>query len=112
MAMMGQFAVDLLTLCALLKHSAFKEESEWRLVLPMHGGTIPKFGKRQFRAGSSTLIPYMEFNLTESGPMPLTDVMLGPGSEPETSVEAAHSFLLTEKSNVIPQMSKAPFRPW
>jgi hypothetical protein len=82
------------------------------VVLPMHGGTIPKFGKRQFRAGSSTLIPYMEFNLTESGPMPLTDVMLGPGSEPETSVEAAHSFLLSEKSNVIPQMSKAPFRPW
>lgn len=108
----AELARDLLTLCALLKHSAFSEEQEWRLVLPMNANNTPKFGKRRFRAATSTLIPYMEFNLAESDEMPLTDLILGPGSDAESAVDAAQSFLISEGFSATPRPSKAPFRPW
>jgi hypothetical protein len=105
--------VDLLRLGGLLKHSSFEEEQEWRLVLPMKVDSIPQIHPRCFRAGATTLIPYVEFDLAKAGdPLPLTDMILGPGSEPQISIEATRSFLASKELKIIPRMSKAPFRPW
>jgi hypothetical protein len=104
-------AMDLLRLGALQKHSSFEEEQEWRLVLPMKVGAVPKVHPRRFRPGTTTLIPYMEFDLAEGGrPFPLTHVTLGPGSEPQTAIEATRSFLASEGFSITPKISKAPFR--
>jgi hypothetical protein len=106
-------AVDLLTLGGLLKHSSFKEEQEWRLVLPMKVDSAPKVHSRCFRTNATTLIPYVEFDLAKAGdPLPLTSLILGPGSEPEISIEAARSFLAAKNLKIIPRTSKTPFRPW
>jgi hypothetical protein len=105
-------AMDLLRLGALMKHSSFEEEQEWRLILPMKVDSVPKVHPRRFRPGATTLIPYMEFNLAEARPFPLTDVILGPGSEPQNAIEATRSFLVSESLVITPRMSKVPFRPW
>ena len=105
-------ARDLLQLGALQKHSSFKEEQEWRLVLPMMVNSVPKVHPRRFRPGATTLIPYVEFDLAEARPFPLTDVILGPGSEPQSAIEATRSFLASESLAITPRMSNAPFRAW
>ncbi len=106
-------ARDLLRLGALQKHASFREEKEWRLVLPMKTDTIPTVHPRQFRAGETTLIPFVEFDLAHGGkPFPLTHVILGPGSETNGAIEATQSFLVSEKLSITPKLSKAPFRPW
>jgi hypothetical protein len=60
------------------------------------------------------LIPYLEAKLTtddETSHFPLTDVILGPGSELENSVEAAQSFLNEHGITIEPMLSNVPFRP-
>jgi hypothetical protein len=107
-------AIDLLRLGALQKHSAFEEEQEWRLVLPMKVDSVPTKHPRLYRTKATTLVPYIEFDLAETGhPLPLVDVILGPGSEPVTSIEATRSFLYSEGlTKITPRLSKAPFRAW
>lgn len=105
-------ALDLLRLGALMKHSSFEEEQEWRLVLPMAVDSTPKVHPRRFRVSSTRLVPFIEFDLAEGGrPFPLSDVILGPGSEPVTAVDAARSFLESEGLGVVPRLSSSPFRP-
>lgn len=107
-------AIDLLRLGALQKHSAFEEEQEWRLVLPMRVSSAPTKHPRLYRPKATTLIPYIEFDLAETGqPLPLTDVILGPGSEPAAAIEATRSFLNSEGlTSITSRLSKAPFRAW
>jgi hypothetical protein len=44
--------------------------------------------------------------------MPLTDVIIGPGSEIETTIDAVRGFLESEGiKNVIPRQSQIPYKP-
>ena len=104
---------DLLRIAALLKNSSFREENEWRLVLPVFAEKELLQTPRLFRTGRTTLIPYVAypFSSNPDETLPLTDLILGPGSDAH-SVSAAQSFLLSHGIRVMPRESKVPYRPW
>lgn len=102
--------VDCLRIVALLKNSSFEEEDEWRLVLPiLMGRKEPLNNPPQFRVGKTTLIPYIAHPLAAAAPLPIVDVILGPGSD-ENSVFAAQRFLKSQDLNVMPRLSRVPYR--
>jgi Protein of unknown function (DUF2971) len=102
--------IDCLRIAALLKHSSFEEESEWRLVFPtLMDRAIPMNNPPRFRAEKTTLIPYIAHPFSAVGPLPLVDIILGPGSD-ENSVFAARRFLKSQDLNLEPRLSKVPYR--
>jgi hypothetical protein len=64
---------------------------------------------RRFRVEKTTLIPYIAHPFSAAGPVPLVDIILGPGSD-ENSVLAAHRFLKSQGLNLSPRLSKVPYR--
>ena len=112
-AMAGRF----LRLAALLKHSAFEEEQEWRFALPIPTNRPPVQNPIKYRSRANTLVPYIEFPLRgkfgDFDGLPLTDIIIGPGAEFETAIDAARGFLVSEGIlNVLPRRSRIPYRPW
>lgn len=75
----AQTRANYLRVAALSKNPSFEEEKEWRFVLPMFGEPArPLENPPQFRAGKTTLIPYVAHPTSK---FPLVDVILGPGSD-------------------------------
>jgi hypothetical protein len=102
--------IDCLRIAALLKHSSFEEETEWRLVLPtLLDRTTPMNNPPRFRVEKTTLVPYIAHPFSGAGPLPLVDIILGPGSD-ENSVFAAERFLKSQELNLKPRLSKVPYR--
>jgi hypothetical protein len=96
-------------MAALLKDPAFIEEDEWRLVLPIMMDVPEPLKLLQFRAGKTTLIPYIAHLLSASAPFPLVDIILGPGSD-EGSIFAANRLLKSQGLDLKPRLSKVPYR--
>jgi hypothetical protein len=64
------FAEDIAYFGPILKHPAFREEHEWRLVSsPLHVG----HAKVQFRANANSVVPFYEFDLVNGKYPTLTD---------------------------------------
>lgn len=87
----NRFIYEFVHIAPLLKHRAFSEEKEWRIV----SGPVPCTDSRwKTRAGHSTIIPYIEFNLvTNDGSTPIRNVVVGPGLDKELASDAISSFL-------------------
>lgn len=111
----GEISLRLLHLMALVKHSAFEEEQEWRFVFPVFAN-MPNPPQLKFRSRSSTLVPYMEFPLLggeTKDESKLKEIILGPGSEDALSTAAARAFLdSVGLKDVIVSRSRVPYRPW
>lgn len=92
-AVFEQVEGDLLRIAAVLKHPAFEEEQEWRIVSPVVSecSELPV----SFREGSSMLVPYYALDLMDSaGERLLLDhVYLGPTSNSELSLRSLALFL-------------------
>lgn len=93
---------------AQVKHEAFKEESEWRLIV-----NFGRIKDEHFRSGRIGLIPYRKlyFPITKSGEPSVSRIVVGPGGDRALRIESLERLL--EKINstgteVIP--SEAPFR--
>jgi hypothetical protein len=83
---------DLLRIAAVLKHPAFEEEQEWRIVSPVI--TDVASGRVAFREGSSMLIPYYPFDLSdEGGRLPLEHCYLGPTGNIDLSMNSLRLYL-------------------
>jgi hypothetical protein len=107
-----QFLGDSLRVSALSKHESFVEEEEWRLVLGLAPLVSSDEFTRQFRPKSTMLAPYTAYPLgTTSNPLPLTDVILGPGSD-ENAVYSTEMFLRQRGLKARVRLSKAPYRVW
>jgi hypothetical protein len=108
----AELTLPLLRLSALLKHSSFSEENEWRLVLPVPTRATPAFGVRKYRPAAATLVPYLEFPLLNENEdrAKIVDLLLGPDSEPLAGRDSSRSFLKLNNINVIPRRSEIPFR--
>jgi hypothetical protein len=103
-------SADCMRIAAFLKNSAFKEEDEWRLALPvLMNPTGPLNNPPRFRFGRTSLIPYIEFPFRDKTPLPIVDVILGPGSD-ENSLFAAKRLLKLQGLDVKPRLSKVPYR--
>lgn len=84
----------LLRLAAILKHPAFEEEQEWRIVSPV----VTDVGDQpvHFREGVSMLVPWYAFVLRDeeaAGAMGLDHVYLGPTSNIDLSMNSLQLFL-------------------
>lgn len=112
-AAIARMQADLLRIAALLKDQSFREEQEWRLVLPVVVGAKKLLNPIRFRTANTTLIPYIAhpFSPDPSAAVPLVDLILGPGAHPNAS-QAALSFFHSEGLMVLPRESKVPYRPW
>jgi hypothetical protein len=108
----NEFIHELLDLASEFKDPAFKEEAEWRLA----SASIPSAGPHMhFRAGRSTLVPYLKVPLANSGEMlPIAEIVIGPTPHPWLARSALIDALAktcTVKVEDI-QNSRVPFRDW
>lgn len=93
---------------AKVKHKAFAEESEWRLITKDHGMEHP-----EFRPGKLGVVPYVKlfFQLSNDAGPAISEIIVGPGPEQSLRVDALKRLL--DKigcSGTRVRRSKAPFR--
>jgi hypothetical protein len=89
---------DLLRIAAILKHPAFEEEQEWRIVSPaMTDCSHPGI---HFREGASMLVPYFGFRMNhgKDAGAPLEHVFLGPTGNIELSMNSLKLYLHQRRS--------------
>jgi hypothetical protein len=95
------------------KHDAFREEQEWRLIVPMkrdlHIGAI------EFRQSHDRIVPYLPLvpntDKTAGPPLPLISLTCGPSTNRDLMRKSAH--LMIERygyEHVEVQVSDAPLR--
>jgi hypothetical protein len=100
-------------LCCLLKNPSFKEEQEWRVVRAIHM-TPSRETNVNFREGPLGLTPYTSIDFTdESGRLPISEIVVGPGSSMELRVSAVRLLLakLGYSRDVVVRASTIPYRP-
>lgn len=93
-----------------LKNSSFQEESEWRLVSKYYESYQSQ--EIRFRQGKTTLIPYIEFDLSgmhENGRL-FEQVYVGPSPNFNLAYDAIVSFLSNKKACNITVSSRLPLR--
>lgn len=106
-----QFRGDLLQVLSVIKHSAFREEAEWRIISPYYPNfTAPEI---KYREGASMLLPYIEIGIQPQSSGPLFDeVVLGPSRDNNLSHAALSNFLSKEKVSPMTVSCGIPFRKW
>lgn len=96
-----------------IKHPAFSEECEWRLI----GGPF-SYNREEagWRSARGMLIPYHRFSLLgQDGFLPITEVHIGPHSHIYESANSVRSFLnsrpaMSRENLAQVRLSNAPFR--
>lgn len=109
---LDEFRGDLLQVLSIIKHKAFEEEREWRIVSPYFAKyTVPEI---KFREGSSMLMPYIEIDLSKDNAEQelFEEVVLGPSQHAELSISALWSYLSNKKACQRTVNSNIPFRKW
>jgi len=99
------------------KHPGFKEEQEWRLVLPVLKGQHPGDSEVQFRETEVGLMPYVEVRPNGHQPgidalLAIREVVLGPTRHPDLAEVAARRLLESSGygDSVVMRRSKIPLR--
>ena len=99
-------------IAAAIKHPAFSEEREWRLL-----GVCRDRDKMHFRPGSSSLIRYIKLtwgsNTKAPDVQPIRSVTIGPCPDPDLTKKSVKQLLDasgTEGAQV--KLSEIPFRAW
>jgi hypothetical protein len=108
------------TLALVLKHHAFKDEQEWRIISPVLLDKAPAFPIIEettlaFRSGKSVLTPYRRIPLKDDrGNFPLSEVVVGPNPNPKQAYRSVQSLLNSEKGldAVKVRDSDIPYRNW
>jgi len=100
--------VGLSSLAPALKHPAFSEEKEWRLVC------WTNMNDAEYRSARSMLVPYLAVPfISTNNFLPITDITVGPTSHPALEAYALDNLL--EKHNaseVAVNSSVIPYRTW
>lgn len=107
-----QYRGDFLRVMAIIKHEAFSEEQEWRLISPY----FPRLSDcdLKFREGAAMLVPYIEVKLPqEQEPNLLFDiVVLGPSKHPNLAMSALSAFLFKSRACSHVRNVNIPYREW
>lgn len=95
----------LLLVAALLKHPAFQEEQEWRVVSPVITNYVE--APIEYREGPSMLVPFMNFQLPSAPDrrLDIEHVILGPTPNANISMESLSNYL--SKSGASPRQGVA-----
>jgi hypothetical protein len=106
-----EIKLDLMRVMALLKDDSFREEEEWRAVCAKDIHTAPAI---EYREGTSSLIPFINFKLSPDRGAGLIRVVVGPTPHVTQSVNAVKAFL--SQSDALPDHSISycdiPYRTW
>lgn len=110
--LLEEFRGDLLQVLAIMKHSTFSEECEWRIVSSYY----PSFKgpHLKFREGASMLMPYIEMPFPESSEENniFDKVILGPSQDQNLSFAALSNYLSNQQICVHTLNSGIPYRKW
>lgn len=102
----------LLALAARVKHVAFAEEQEWRLIsASLQAGD----SRIKYRSNRSLLIPYLEVSLALSdGTARIGEVIVGPNPHMHLALRAVNAFTSSVESVSCTgiKASSAPYRAW
>ena len=104
-----EYANEIFQVMAIIKHSAFKEEKEWRLISEYHPSYTD--GKILFREGASMLVPYIEILLGGSKPY-FESVTLGPSPHQNLSMSGLSMFISKEELCNHTINCTIPYREW
>lgn len=99
-------------LSATMKHQAFAEEREWRIIADVYKNFVSP-PVPYFRQGPLGLTPYVHIDMKcDNGRMPLREVVVGPGANMELRVAAVRKMLngLGYGRSVEVRESEAPYR--
>lgn len=102
-----RYANEIYQTLALIKHEAFLEEQEWRLISPLNYD----LANCEFREGGSMLIPYLPISLAAAAP-PFEAVVLGPTPHRELSKNSLWAFLARHGVSRTTAISVIPYREW
>jgi hypothetical protein len=101
------YASDIYQVLALIKHSAFREEKEWRLISPLHHD----LANCEVRLGKSMFVPYLPIDLGDRNPT-FSRVVLGPSPHRDLSMASLWAYLSKEKISSAVIDCKIPYREW
>lgn len=104
------FEKEFLKIATRLKHIAFKEEEEWRLVsAPMWLNE----SQVKYRPGKSMLIPYVEICLKDDDNLlNIPEVWVGPTPHPNLAQNSAYNFLISNEVYAYKNQIKESFPSW
>ncbi len=121
-ATLTDLPTEFLKLAPQLKHPAFTQENEWRLI---SGPILPNDERLRFRQGKSMLIPYIDVKLArDHEPMYISEVIVGPTPHRSLSRESLRGyltssnvsgpFLSAQSGKGVPNIrrSRIPYRAW
>jgi hypothetical protein len=105
----NRYSNDIFQVLAIIKHGAFREEKEWRLISPHY----PKFTnpKLKFREGSSMLTPYIELPLGSSKPH-FSHIILGPSQYQNLAMSGLSMFISNQGICNSVSNCSIPYREW
>lgn len=86
---------------ARIKHEAFREEREWRLL------TAPESAVAEFRTSGLGLVPYLTLKIDSAA---IQEVVVGPGSHMNLRLEGVRRLLKKLELSRVVRRSEAPFR--
>ncbi len=105
---------QLLQVAAIIKHSGFKEEKEWRLVSKT--GAANLLGV-EFRVSPTTIVPYLSIPLVgdeEDSTLPIKEIVVGPGPQQRLTMVSVQELLwaygLSQHCRVT--KSETEYRGW
>ena len=108
-----KFYGNFIRLAPNIKHPAFAEECEWRLI----GGPFSyKLDEAGWRPARGMLVPYHKFSLVDNeGFIPISEVYVGPHTDMHESADSVRSFLYSRenmsKENLVKvKLSSVPYR--
>lgn len=89
------------------KHSGFKDEQEWRIVI-QHSTVRPIVS---FRAKANVMVPYLKLKLGDNdGKLPIRYIRIGPGRDQELTKRSMELYLDGKGYEVEVHLSKVPYR--
>ena len=105
---LDEFQEDILQVLAIIKHPAFKEEKEWRLISLHHDKYF--IDELKFREGASLLVPFIEIELPN---YPIFNkVYLGPTQHESLSMSSLKAYLRKNNDCEDVISSRIPYRKW
>lgn len=102
-----QYASDIFQVLALIKHSSFKEEREWRLISPLHSD----LDNCEVRIGKSMFVPYLPISFGQQKPV-FSNVVLGPTPHRELSMASLSAYLRRKQLSNSLIHCDIPYREW
>jgi hypothetical protein len=100
------FVMEFSRIASKLKHPAFNEECEWRIISEPIENNRMSFGLRK-----SIFLPYLELSFANVEPFPIDEIIVGPALEQRLAHSSLQQFLLKKDlKQVAIKESTTPYR--